>query len=328
MPLFLDKANYWIELCVKTAIKLHREISADMNASTFSLFLDLTVCNFRYGIRPADYEAHQLYLVNRRLWQNTITLRNGRRIRDAYNNQEICHILKDKHSFNEHYAKYIGREWLYAPDHTPEEISAFVSRLTRVIVKPYNKLHGEGIFITSAEDIDDMPAFAAGAIENEYMLEQVIVQHPDLCKINPHSVNSIRIITMLDKEKHLRIMNAVLRCASDESVIDNYTAGGIVTGIDAKTGVLLANSKSKTSDLLIRHPLTNTIIPGIQIPFWDEVLDTVTQAAMVLPEIRMIGWDVAVTPTGPVIIEANHMPGFSTMQWGTNGLMHMLKDNL
>ena len=41
----------------------------------------------------------------------------------------------------------------------------------------------------------------------------------------------------------------------------------------------------------------------------------VKRAALTVPELGYIGWDVAVTEKGPVIIEANHFPGHDIYQF-------------
>ena len=71
----------------------------------------------------------------------------------------------------------------------------------------------------------------------------------------------------------------------------------------------------------IKHPYSGTIIPGFQIPFWDEAKKMVLQAALVLPNVRFIGWDVAIAKDRPLLIEGNSNPGADNMQMaGHKGL--------
>lgn len=53
------------------------------------------------------------------------------------------------------------------------------------------------------------------------------------------------------------------------------------------------------------HPITKTLILGFKIPFWDEIVEMITEAAWIVPQVRTVGWDVAVTQEGPLIIEGN-----------------------
>ena len=68
-----------------------------------------------------------------------------------------------------------------------------------------------------------------------------------------------------------------------------------------------------------RHPDTGAVFAEVTVPFWDEVRDITARAAPALP-LGSLGWDVALTPEGPVLIEANYSWGIDTMQMGWGGL--------
>ena len=52
----------------------------------------------------------------------------------------------------------------------------------------------------------------------------------------------------------------------------------------------------------------------IQLPFWNEVVEMLKRAMEEIPKVAYIGWDVAITPNGPVIIEGNTTPGYRYYQ--------------
>ena len=56
-----------------------------------------------------------------------------------------------------------------------------------------------------------------------------------------------------------------------------------------------------------KHPDTETPFSQ-QLPMKREVQALLNEAALVIPKCHILGWDVALTPRGPVIIEIN--PGF------------------
>jgi len=64
---------------------------------------------------------------------------------------------------------------------------------------------------------------------------------------------------------------------------------------------------------LKRHPLTGVVFEGFEVPYWKEVKETAAQAQKVFSELKAIGWDLAVCPAGPVVIEGN-------IEWGTTGI--------
>ena len=53
------------------------------------------------------------------------------------------------------------------------------------------------------------------------------------------------------------------------------------------------------------HPETNCEIKGFRIPYWQEVINLVKESSKVVPEVETIGWDIAITPNGPELVEGN-----------------------
>ena len=57
------------------------------------------------------------------------------------------------------------------------------------------------------------------------------------------------------------------------------------------------------------HPGTDIFMVGQEIPFWKETVDFVKETAKRIPQVRFVGWDIAITSDGPVLIEGNEYPG-------------------
>lgn len=53
------------------------------------------------------------------------------------------------------------------------------------------------------------------------------------------------------------------------------------------------------------HPNTGVVFKDYQLPYWNEVIEVVKLMHSYLKDIKSIGWDVAITPNGPVLIEGN-----------------------
>jgi len=250
------------------------------------------------------------------------------KIRDKINNVEYINYFLHKHLFNKTFCGYIGRSWVYAPDHTDEEIIDFIKKTRIVLVKPVDQLKGRGIFKVDYNLIDNHEHFCCEAKKNKYLIEEIIIQHPDLSAVNPNSVNTLRINTILCKTGELYFINAVFRCAVNDAVIDNFAQGGIVTSVDLETGLLRSNSIDIKGQRYMRHPLTNIVLPGFQIPMWDQTLDLLREAAKVIPQIRLVGWDVAITEEGPVLVEGNHESGPRLMQHEGVGIRRLLTEQV
>lgn len=78
--------------------------------------------------------------------------------------------------------------------------------------------------------------------------------------------------------------------------------------IDLETGIISGVGANKSGEVYEIHPMTGKRIPGTQIPYWDEVKAMCLKAMHVVPQVRFVAWDVAITPTGPVFIEGNSFP--------------------
>jgi hypothetical protein len=92
------------------------------------------------------------------------------------------------------------------------------------------------------------------------------------------------------------------------SNVDNMASGNLAAPINVDTG--LVSGPAVYSDITKKecyaHPITGVNIVGFQIPFWKEVLNLVSEAAQYDTRNRSIGWDVAITNSGPGLIEGNH----------------------
>ncbi len=133
--------------------------------------------------------------------------------------------------------------------------------------------------------------------------------------MNPFCLNTIRLITLLTRDGEVEFLAAMLRTSSDGTAVDNFSLGGIVVGVDIETGKLKERGFQKTTHAveLRRHPLTGVVFKGFEVPYWNEVKETAAKAQKVFSELKTIGWDLAVSPSGPVMIEGN-------IEWGTTGI--------
>ena len=140
-----------------------------------------------------------------------------------------------------------------------------------------------------------------------YILQNVVEQHELVNRINPSCINTIRIITIRGKSGAINVFAASMRIGvSKDSFVDNRAAGGMAVGITEdgrlkKYGFQHVEFGGKSE----KRPVTGMVFEGYQLPFWKEVVDLVTKAHGCFRGIQSIGWDVAITPTGPILIEGN-----------------------
>lgn len=138
-----------------------------------------------------------------------------------------------------------------------------------------------------------------------FFVQDYIEQHEALKALNPSTLNTIRLITTKFNDK-VQILCAGLRMGQNtKTIVDNASRGGIFVGIDEKTGKLKKYGFSKHGRAMKEHPESKIKFEDYQLPFWKECVDTAKKLHMMNPGYTSVGWDIAITPRGPVLIEGN-----------------------
>jgi hypothetical protein len=253
----------------------------------------------------APFLRHKLY---RHLWDD--------RYSSLVNDKYVFHCFCRYHGIPvpELYGTLCREKW-EETGKTLKKIFA-AGPVEKVILKPLRGTQGEGIRFVSRKEIEDEGRFSDKDLrKGDYIIQEVVTQHRDLTRINPHSLNTIRLITLLSRDGETVPLAAMLRTSSTTSPIDNFATGGLVIGIDLETGKLrkYGFQKKEYGTIAENHPLTGVSFEGFEIPHWRDVMDITTKAQKEFHFLKSIGWDLAVTETGPVAIEGN-------LDWGTAGI--------
>jgi hypothetical protein len=111
----------------------------------------------------------------------------------------------------------------------------------------------------------------------------------------------------------VELNRAILRFGAGGSTVDNLSAGGVSVPVDINTGKLVKYGHAKAIETppYTKHPDSGITFEGFEIPYWKEAVElTMELRRKLFPEVFNIGFDVAITPHGPVMIEANVRSGF------------------
>jgi len=190
---------------------------------------------------------------------------------------------------------------------------------------------GKGVFLLKAGDVQRnlliTESIYKEVLGSEYLFQERLVQHDDFNKLNPNCINSIRIDTFTGKDGIARPVSAFVRTGVGSAHVDNISSGGVFAGIDINKGVLIGdafsdftNGRGKTFS---HHPDSGVKFEGFIVPQYREAEDLALKAAGCIPQVRLVGWDIAITPGGPVLIEGNDAPGMTSSEVGIDGY----KDN-
>lgn len=240
-------------------------------------------------------------------------------------------IFSSKSMIAEKYADFLKRDYCVVRSlKDVGKLEVFLNTHKRAILKPLAGSYGRGVRIVDVKDQEDVHALASSLIDiDEYsnrsgyrcygaIVEEVVVQDDRLAKFHSQSVNTVRITT-IRLDSRTVIFEPFLRVGRGGACVDNAGSGGIFCPVDAETGVVYA-ARDKHGVSYETHPESGVPIIGFQIPRWDEAKEFVRKAAQVVPSIRIIGWDVALSQDGWVLIEANRAGEWLTQEATRTGL--------
>ncbi len=278
------------------------------------LFFDIVICGLKYGAGYKDYLLCEFYLLTKEQRGTYVTRGINNTIARTLNNAEYYHFFNNKNEFYVKYGKFIGREWLYMPNSNKEEFLSFMKDREEIIIKPTNEQCGVGVEKLKVADFDSLDQMYDYITKKPLMLvEEVVKQHEDINKINPKSVNTLRVVTVYSNNQ-ANVVYAFIRIGNGDRPVDNINAGGMCAPIDAESGIISHVAYDKDRITYENHPNTGYPIKGAKIPMWEDSLALIKEVGDILPQIGYVGWDVAVTPTGPVLIEGNNLPGHDILQ--------------
>ncbi len=148
-----------------------------------------------------------------------------------------------------------------------------------------------------------------------WLLEEYLPQHPELAAINASSLNTLRL-WVIEQNGVFQATHALLRIGRAGSQVDNIISGGFGCAVDMQTGRLQAGLDIRQPHRQItHHPDSGVELTGRQLPYWQEALALGATALSAFPEMRFAGLDVAITPTGPAMIELNVYPARRSVVW-------------
>jgi hypothetical protein len=140
----------------------------------------------------------------------------------------------------------------------------------------------------------------------KYLIQERVQQHPTMNLLSPHSINTVRLVTF-NQDGVVRLFSAACRIGTNERSVDNWSAGGVVVSINPANGQLCEDGiyKPGFGGIVRQHPQTRVTFQGFEIPHFHDAVQLVTRLHSYFYGIHSIGWDVAIRPEGPIIIEGN-----------------------
>lgn len=195
-------------------------------------------------------------------------------------------------------------------------------KITKLFLKPIQGEQGNGMFLINIDtSLEEYQEIFNEMILTPYLHQEFIEQHDKVNEIFSKTINTIRLETYIDNKGNIHFLGVYMRFGFGNSIVDNVSAGGLFVPIDIETGRLFDYgymSKYNFYDKCTEHPDTKVKFKGFNIPDFESVKEVVISATKKLPR-RIIGWDIAITLEGPIIIEGNYYPGILQGEYSYNG---------
>lgn len=303
---------------------------------------DVMHARFHFGISPLKFSLFGLASVDRKEWGNYLLEHAPfEKARMDLNQQSLRGLADNKVLFFAHCMSvglpvipivcHVGNMddlpatvlHVNSVDQFAEVIRAAPSRL---FVKRVTGSHGDGAFTVTRHDHDFEFAGYRGSAEAlffhlealskgnaGFIIQPRLQPHPMMLPFaSRNGLPTIRAVTVIT-DVGPEVIFACLKITVGTDITDNFSngaSGNLVAGIDVDTGIMTPARGSLRKDwpVLVEidsHPETGGRISGSRAPLWDDLIALVLRAQQSLPGLKTIGWDVAITPQGVLLVELN-----------------------
>lgn len=267
-----------------------------------------------------------------------VSKRRNMRVQDRINPPEFRHLLDDKEAFaratqerglpTARTIAIIGGDGGARPDGSPlggargwAEILA-ADPAEWIVVKPAGGGHGLGVRVLRREGDRFAEGEASWSLVDlhasvtrdggRHVVQERVVDHPGMQRINETDALQTARLTMLVDDSGAHSVATSVKLAPRHARIDNYDGGRtgtMMAMVDPATGVITSLWRPRPGGAgavpVDRHPVTGAEVIGVTVPLWNEVLSLAERASFAFAPLRTIGWDIGITPHGPLLIEGN-----------------------
>lgn len=274
---------------------------------------DILFCRFAYGFIVDEYTCYQLMSKTPEERRQFISESDHMRYVYTMNDPVDIMVFNDKMKTYERFGAYYRREIISvsSPKDYPE-YEAFIRKHPVFVKKQVYESCGKSI-----ERIDiktcgktEKELFDDFLSQEKVILEELVRQGEATAVFNSSSVNTVRCIT-LNTRHGVKTPYCFMKIGRAGSFVDNGGAGGILVGLDEKTGITNTAGVDELRNVYDVHPDSGIPFCGHQLPDWDKLLTICKEMAAGIPAVPFIGWDLAYTDRNEwVVIEGNGMSQF------------------
>lgn len=303
---FALKGNY------KNYYNKLKELSKINHKNPILMFIDtgLSCLICKSGLQ--DYLNYKFYEKSWKERKNYATIGYQHEFYKIAAHWDYAPFFSNKINFHKNFKKFVKRDYVSYEDGF-ENVKKFLYEHSEVVRKPINGLGGANVEKIETKKIKDIKDFYEKLNEDNCFLEELVIQNKEWSKLNPKSLNTIRVVTYCLNGK-TKVLYAVARIGSGKSIVDNFHQGGVGVKVNIEKGCLEGNTIDKENHESPLTNVTNIKVDGFKIPYWKEIMEMTKEASKVNDNVNIVGWDVGITDNGPLIIEGNRGPGMDIIQ--------------
>lgn len=263
-----------------------------------------------------EYFAYQYYRYSKEARKEFVTDTEKSIFCLNYNPREVINFFQNKGNTYKCLAEFYKRDVCIVKDSEQDmqPLKEFLEKHSKFIIKPIGASMGNGIQIVSdmspEEVMGQLKEFPDGII-----VEELIKQSKQMASLHESSVNTIRMsIFLTNGKKHL--LYPFVKMGRGGSIVDNGAKGGLLGAIDTETGIVTSVMDENGKSYIV-HPDTGMPLLGFQIPDWQEAINLAKHMIDYNPKCHYVGWDLAHTDQGWVLVEGNSCGQFVGFQLPT-----------
>ncbi|MFM1525219.1 MULTISPECIES: sugar-transfer associated ATP-grasp domain-containing protein [Helcococcus] len=290
-----------------------KDMSKRSGRTKLDLFIDMYKSYKNDGNTWITYYSSNFDRVkDKEIRDSYLTLyKDNSKIYKMFINEDSYKYLTNKDDFVEEYKDFLGRDFINIKKSNMNNFKDFLKKNEIIFAKDPYSCGGKGVErILSNKITNTEKLFNRLLSENKYLIEEGITQHKDMNKLSLNSINTIRTGTVINEKGEVSVIYMVLRVSQTDSYLDNGSLGGYWTLL-SEDGVIdkPLYTNVPLESIITKNKLTGFDYTGFQIPMIKELKELAIKAASLHKELRYIGWDIAISEDGPLIIEANEFPG-------------------
>lgn len=159
-------------------------------------------------------------------------------------------------------------------------------------------------------------AYSLGGSSDYAIIEKRVVVDPVFAQVSYEGIPDIRIITLLGYPA-MAMVRLPTRSSGGKA---NLHQGAIGVGIDMASGKTLGGVHQ--NDAIDYHPDTLNSIVGIEVPYWNQILE-IASSCYELTGLGYLGVDIVLDKEqGPLMLELNARPGLNIQIANREGCLH------